>query len=54
MLKIILKAPHQFMPFCEPARDLRIQNTPLWLWQRKLLAPYVTGRWNSRQGAALP
>ncbi|MCL4824843.1 MAG: hypothetical protein KJZ57_11575, partial [Anaerolineales bacterium] len=29
-------------PFNEPARDLRIQNAPLWLWQRNVLAPYVT------------
>ncbi len=42
MLKIILNAPNIVMPFCEPARDLRIQNAPLWLWQRNLLAPSVT------------
>ena len=40
MLKLILKAPAPIHPFCEPARDLRIQNMPLWLWQRQLLAPY--------------
>jgi carbonic anhydrase/acetyltransferase-like protein (isoleucine patch superfamily) len=42
MLKIILQAPKPIPPFNEPARDLRIQNVPLWLWQRDLLAPYVT------------
>jgi carbonic anhydrase/acetyltransferase-like protein (isoleucine patch superfamily) len=42
MLKVILTAPKPIMPFCEPARDLRIQNTPLWLHQRNVLAPYVT------------
>jgi acetyltransferase-like isoleucine patch superfamily enzyme len=42
MLKIILHAPNPITPFCEPARELRIQNTPLWLNQRNLLAPYVT------------
>lgn len=42
MLKIILQAPKPIPPFNEPARDLRIQNVPLWLWQRNLLAPYVT------------
>ena len=42
MLKIILHAPNQIAPFCEPARELRIQNSPLWLHQRNLLAPYVT------------
>lgn len=42
MLKIILHAPNQIRPFCETARDLRIQNAPLWLHQRNMLAPYVT------------
>ncbi len=42
MLKIILPAKKAIMPFCEPARELRIQNTPLWLHQRNLLAPYTT------------
>lgn len=42
MLKIILQAPEPLSPFNEPARDLRIQNQPLWLNQRDLLAPYVT------------
>lgn len=41
MLKIILQAPRPIPPFNEPARDLRIQNVPLWLWQRDILAPYV-------------
>lgn len=42
MLKIILQAHRPIPPFNEPARDLRIQNVPLWLWQRDVLAPYVT------------
>ena len=42
MLKIILNAPHIIKPFNERARDLRIQNQPLWLYQRNVLAPYVT------------
>jgi acetyltransferase-like isoleucine patch superfamily enzyme len=42
MLKVILPAPNRISPFNEPARDLRIQNVPLWLWQRNMLAPYVT------------
>jgi len=42
MLKIILHAPNPIPPFCEPARELRIQNAPLWLHQRNLLSPYVT------------
>lgn len=31
MLKVILQAPRPIPPFNEPARDLRIQNKPLWL-----------------------
>ena len=42
MLKIILQAPRPIPPFNEPARDLRIQNVPLWLWQRDILAPYTS------------
>ncbi|MBK6794837.1 MAG: multidrug transporter [Anaerolineales bacterium] len=53
MLKIILHAPNQIMPFCEPARELRIQNSPLWLHQRNLLAPYVTREMELKQGERL-
>lgn len=42
MLKIILEDPGAIYPFNERARDLRIQNVPLWLHQRDVLAPYVT------------
>lgn len=41
MRRIILQAHEQIEPFNEVARDLRVQNKPLWLWQRDLLAPYV-------------
>ena len=41
MLKIILKSANVIPPFNEPARDLRIQNKPLWLAQRDVLAPYT-------------
>ncbi|KAF0108975.1 MAG: hypothetical protein FD146_19 [Anaerolineaceae bacterium] len=54
MLKIILPAPRLIPPFNEPARDLRIQNKPLWLNQRDLLAPYVTGELELAPGAPLP
>lgn len=54
MLKIILNASNQIMPFCEPARDLRIQNAPLWLWQRNLLAPYVTRELELKAGMRMP
>ena len=50
MLKIILHAQNQIMPFCEAARDLRIQNTPLWLHQRNLLAPYITREMELKPG----
>ena len=42
MYKIILPEPRLISPFNEPARDLRIQNVPLWLHQRNVLAPYAT------------
>jgi len=54
MLKIILPAPRHIPPFNEPARDLRIQNKPLWLIQRDLLAPYVTSERDLPPGAPLP
>ena len=54
MLKLILKAPRPIAPFCEPARDLRIQNMPLWLWQRTLLAPYIHREIELPAGASLP
>lgn len=50
MLKIILNAPNLIMPFCEPARELRIQNAPLWLHQRNLLAPYATREMEYKKG----
>lgn len=31
MLKVLLQAPRPIPPFNGPARDLRIQNKPLWL-----------------------
>ena len=42
MRKVILRHSHFIAPFNETARDLRIQNKPLWLNQRDLLAPYTT------------
>jgi UDP-N-acetylglucosamine diphosphorylase / glucose-1-phosphate thymidylyltransferase / UDP-N-acetylgalactosamine diphosphorylase / glucosamine-1-phosphate N-acetyltransferase / galactosamine-1-phosphate N-acetyltransferase len=42
MLKIILPSRKLISPFRESARDLRIQNQPLWLLQREALAPYIT------------
>jgi UDP-N-acetylglucosamine diphosphorylase / glucose-1-phosphate thymidylyltransferase / UDP-N-acetylgalactosamine diphosphorylase / glucosamine-1-phosphate N-acetyltransferase / galactosamine-1-phosphate N-acetyltransferase len=54
MHKIILQAPRPITPFNEPARDLRIQNIPLWLHQRNLLAPYVTRESEIPANARLP
>ena len=54
MLKIILHSPRHIAPFNEPARDLRIQNAPLWLSQRNLLAPYITREVEVPVGARLP
>jgi carbonic anhydrase/acetyltransferase-like protein (isoleucine patch superfamily) len=54
MLKIILNAPNAIMPFCESARDLRIQNAPLWLWQRNALAPYVTRELELKTSMRMP
>jgi acetyltransferase-like isoleucine patch superfamily enzyme len=41
MLKIIIKDLRYLAPFNERARDLRIQNKPLWLIQRDILSPYT-------------
>jgi len=54
MLKVILQAPRHISPFNEPARDLRIQNKPLWLNQRDLLAPYVEHEKEVQPGEHLP
>jgi carbonic anhydrase/acetyltransferase-like protein (isoleucine patch superfamily) len=54
MLKVILQAPRYIPPFNEPARDLRIQNKPLWLNQRDLLAPYVDREIELPTGENLP
>lgn len=54
MLKIILPAPEPLAPFNEAARDLRIMNQPLWLWQRNVLAPYITQERELRPNEPLP
>ena len=54
MLKVILNAPHLITPFNEPARDLRIQNTPLWLHQRNVLTPYTTREIELSPGQRFP
>ena len=42
MRRIILTEKTHITPFNEPARDLRVQNKPLWLWQRDILVKYAT------------
>jgi carbonic anhydrase/acetyltransferase-like protein (isoleucine patch superfamily) len=54
MLKVILNAPRPITPFNEPARDLRIQNTPLWLHQRNVLTPYTTREVELKPGQRFP
>ncbi len=40
MKKIIVRDKTLIAPFNEPARDLRVMNKPLWLYQRDVLSPY--------------
>lgn len=42
MRRLILQEQSHIHPFNEPARDLRVQNKPLWLWQRDILTPFTT------------
>lgn len=41
MRRIILQEKRHIHPFNEPARELRVQNKPLWLWQRDIFAPFT-------------
>ncbi len=54
MFKIILHDPRHIRPFNEPARDLRVQNKPLWAWQRDVLAPYTTREITLFPGQGIP
>ncbi|RPI35273.1 MAG: multidrug transporter [Chloroflexota bacterium] len=54
MLKIILEDPRFLTPFNERARDLRIQNKPLWLAQRDVLTRYTDHELELPCGAPLP
>jgi carbonic anhydrase/acetyltransferase-like protein (isoleucine patch superfamily) len=40
MKKIIIRDQNLIPPFNEPARDLRVMNKPLWLYQRDVLSRY--------------
>ena len=54
MLKIILQDPRFLPPFNERARDLRIQNKPLWLIQRDVLSPYTDQEIELTPGSPIP
>lgn len=54
MLKVILQAPDPVHPFGEPARELRIHNQPLWLWQRSVLEEYTTRELELQVGERMP
>ncbi len=54
MLKIILQDPRYLSPFNERARDLRIQNKPLWLIQRDVLSPYTDQELEIPLGTPIP
>jgi carbonic anhydrase/acetyltransferase-like protein (isoleucine patch superfamily) len=54
MKKIILKDLKIIHPFNEHARDLRIQNKPLWLIQRDVLAPYIHSEYEAEPDTPLP
>ena len=54
MLKIILHSERQVSPFNEPARDLRIQNKPLWLAQRDVLSKYTDSELELTANQSLP
>src|SRR6476469_469549 len=43
MKKVILRDHRRINPFMAMARDLRILNKPLWLYQRDALARYCVG-----------
>jgi acetyltransferase-like isoleucine patch superfamily enzyme len=54
MLKVILQEPKLIHPFNEAARDLRLQNKPLWLHQRDVFSPYVSREIEIEKGQPLP
>ncbi len=53
-LKIIIQEQRFVLPFNEPARDLRIQNKPLWLAQRDVLARYTKQEMELAPDSPLP
>jgi carbonic anhydrase/acetyltransferase-like protein (isoleucine patch superfamily) len=49
MIKIKIADETLIPPFNEPARDLRVLNKPLWLYQRDVLSPYCSQEIEVRQ-----
>jgi carbonic anhydrase/acetyltransferase-like protein (isoleucine patch superfamily) len=54
MFKIIIRDRSQIWPFNEAARDLRVLNKPLWLYQRDILAPYCHAELGVESVAEIP
>lgn len=54
MLKIIIHSQRKIIPFNETARDLRIQNKPLWLSQRDSLTKYTNSELEINDFQELP
>ena len=54
MLKVLIHNRKLIQPFSEPARDLRVQNMPLWLLQRDALAKHCQNELAIDDLAALP
>jgi carbonic anhydrase/acetyltransferase-like protein (isoleucine patch superfamily) len=54
MLKIIIQDQRYLSPFNERARDLRIQNKPLWLIQRDVLSPFTDQELELPSGTPIP
>jgi carbonic anhydrase/acetyltransferase-like protein (isoleucine patch superfamily) len=54
MKKVIIRDRRKITPFNEPARDLRVLNKPLWLYQRDVLAPYCTSEVEVESLAGVP
>lgn len=54
MKRVVVREPTPIAPFGEPARDLRILNKPLWLFQRDLLARHCRGTIEIERDDPLP
>jgi carbonic anhydrase/acetyltransferase-like protein (isoleucine patch superfamily) len=52
--RIVIRDLRPISPFNEPARDLRVLNKPLWLFQRDVLAPYTREERETSSLEAMP